>query len=591
MNRSFLPSHRVIRPGLLLAGLLVWLPLAVGQAENPAPAPHAPVDQPPPDQPGKPYIITLDGMVNEVMHDRLIRQTDMAQSEGASVIVLEMDTWGGMVGPALEMCDVIKNIQTPIIAWVHPKAISAGAMISVACDRIIVAERARLGDCAPIAGSGQAMAPTEREKIETVIREEFRDSARRNGYALTLSTAMVTLGPAVYQIRHRQTGQVRYVFRDQLRGYGLDEPDDAQLPAAVQPKEDDEQFDQPDQPGQNVIEQLQKALQPEDQPDDQADDADDDAEPAAPAQAPEQMPFDPGQWTLERRVLAENQLLTMSQDEAIDLGFARQIVRDDGELAAYLGVQAADMVRLEANWSEKMVSWLTSPFVRGILTIVLLMALYSEMSAPGLGFAGIVAIVAGVILLGAPYLAGLAEAWEIILVGVGIALLAVEIFVIPGFGVAGIAGLACMFIGLLLTFVEAEPGDGWVPALPGTWDALGEGMITILVASVLAMIGISFLSRYFGTIPLLNRIILTDAQASAASGGGAGTSAGAGGWGQSVNLEPGDTGVALGDLRPIGRAEINGQTHDVITAGGWIEDGSAIRVARIAGSRVEVEEA
>jgi membrane-bound serine protease (ClpP class) len=99
----------------------------------------------------------------------------------------------------------------------------------------------------------------------------------------------------------------------------------------------------------------------------------------------------------------------------------------------------AELLRQQPNWSEDLVAWLTSPFVRGILSIILLMALYSEMQAPGLGLAGGVALLAAAILFGAPYLTGLAEAWEIIIVVVGLALLAVEIFFIPGFGVAGIS--------------------------------------------------------------------------------------------------------------------------------------------------------
>jgi membrane-bound serine protease (ClpP class) len=582
---------------VLAAGLLAWS-FSTRTVAQDAP-PQVPLE---PAQPGmpealeqppaqaKPYIITLDGMVNEVMQERLQRQIKQAQDGGATVIILEMDTWGGLVGAALEMCDIIKNTKTPIIAWVNPKAISAGAMISVACNEIIVAERGRIGDCAPIAGGGQQLKATEREKIETVIREEFRDSARRNGYSLTLSTAMVTLGPAVYQLRHNDNGLVRYVYEDQLAGYGVDKPNADELPAAIQPKKQEdlpEELRQPEQPGQGVLEELAKrAGAQQDKPKEEPVEEDD-----GPIAAPEaEQPFDPGRWTLERRVLGEKQLLTMSQSEAIDLGFAKQIVRDDVELAKYLGVQPSDMQRLEANWSEQMVSWLTSPFVRGILTLILLMALYSEMQAPGLGFAGLVAIVAGVILMGAPYLAGLAEAWEIVLVALGLGLLAVEIFVLPGFGVAGISGLILMFVGLLLTFIETEPGPGFLPSLPGTWDALGEGVITIMVAGIASIVGISILTRYFGAIPVLNKIILTAEQNPLVVAGGGATSAGVGGVGDTVNASVGDTGTALGDLRPIGRAEFDGQTLEV-TSSGYIEHGATVKITRISGSRIEVEEA
>lgn len=587
MPKSKFSLHplRAVRSGR--AGLWVALALALTQpvdlaAQNPAdpaPAPAPAVV--------KPYVITLDGMVNEVMQDRLERQATQAISEGATIIVLEMDTWGGAVGPALEMCDVVKNLSVPTIAWVNPKAISAGAMISVACNQIVASERGRIGDCAPIRGDGQDLAATEREKIETVIREEFRDSARRNGYSLTLSTAMVTLGPAVYQIRHQDTGRVRYIFETDLAAWGLDQPDVDQMPAAIAPKEPLEI----DQPQPQVPDEIRRMLQPGAVPEDQPED---DAEqpavaPAAPAQEPGELPFDVGRWTIERRVLAENQLLTMSQDEAIDLGFVRQIVRDDTELAAYLKADGRDLRRLEANWSEKMVGWLTSPFVQGILTIVLLMALYSEMQSPGLGLPGAIALGAAVLLMGAPYLAGLAEAWEIIIVFVGFILLAVEIFVLPGFGIAGISGLCLIFMGMVLTFVPNEPGPGFLPSLPGTWDAIGQGMMTILISGVISIFGMSLLARHFGKIPILNRIILTAQQTALATPGGS-TSAGVGGAGGDVDVHPGDTGTTLSELRPIGRAQIKDQTHDVVSTAGWIAAGTAIRVVAVRGSRIEVQE-
>ena len=573
------------------AGLLAFaLPVPTAAQDPPAPD-FAPDPLAPQALVVKPYIIILDGMVNEVMQDRLDRQTEHAIANGATVIVLQMDTWGGMVGPALEMCDVIKNLPVPTIAWVNPKAISAGAMISVACDQIIATERGRLGDCAPIRGDGKALAKTEREKIETVIREEFRDSARRNGYSLTLSTAMVTLGPAVYQIRHTETGEVRYVFEPELIAYGLRIPKKGEMPAAIKQKAPVEV----EQPDQQVPEELRRMFQPgggggANEPKDEKPEAEPAGDPAAPAQDVHQLPFDPGKWKIDRRVLAENQLLTMSQDEAVDLGFVRQIVRNDRELAKYLNADQSDMARLDANWSEKMVGWLTSPFVRGILTIVLLMALYSEMQAPGLGLAGAVALGAAVILLGAPYLAGLAQAWEIIIVFVGFVLLAVEIFVIPGFGVAGISGLIMIFLGLVLTFVPNEPGPGFLPSLPGTWSAISDGLFTMLVAGVLSLVGMAILTRYFGKIPVLNRIILTAEQASLATAGGE-TSAGVGGAGDEVDVHAGDRGAATSQLRPIGRADINNQTFDVVTTGKWIDRGTPIKVVAVRGNRIEVEEA
>lgn len=526
---------------------------------------------------GPVYIISLHGMVNDVMRNRLKRQTDEAVRSGASAIVLRMDTWGGIATSALEMSDQIKTIDVPVIAWVRPKAISAGAMISLACDRIIVADRARIGDCMPISGSGQPLGQAEREKIETVIREEFRDSGVRNGYPLSLCIAMVTRGPAVYQIEHQTDHTRRYIFATELSGYGL-----TGAQAAASPQREPSPPDAPDTPDppdlQDAIRRMiaPGAPEPKTPSDEPAA-----STPASPDAAALQTPYDPGQWRIVRQILAENQLLTMSQDEAIHLGFAQQRINSESALAQYLGVPADSVTVLEANWSEKLVDFLTSPFVRGILTIVLLMAVYSEMQSPGLGLAAGVAVVAAAILLGAPYLAGLANMWELLIILLGVILLAVEIFITPGFGVLGFAGIALMFLGLLLTFVPSEPGPGFIPQLPGTWYALRDGFLTLLASFLIAMIGMIVLTKYFGSIPILNRLILKDTPIEPPSNdleiiGGKGT------------IHPGDTGHALNDLRPAGRASFGQLSVDVVTDGQWIEAGSPITITTIAGNRVVV---
>ena len=512
-----------LAPGLALASLCL---LAAG-ADETSPAPDAASGEP------IVYIIEIfDSPINDITVRRIERALGEADRFGARVVVFEMDTPGGQVGSALDICEQIIAIPQRKVAWVHPNAFSAGAMISLKFPEIVVSENSRLGDCAVIAVGPQGLQPlpeTERSKLSAPVLTEFRDSARRNGYPEALCEAMVMLSPAVYELRHKRTDQVEYVFTNKLDKYGLTVDEDGD-------------------------------------PDDEANARSD--------------------WTIVKEAWPADKLVTLLTEESLEFGFAKAVVDDDAALLEYLELPGAKIIRFEANWSEQLVAWLTSPFVRGLLTIVLLMGLYSEMQSPGLGLPGAVALAAGALLLGAPYLTGLAEMWEILIILLGIALLAVEVFVLPGFGAAGIAGLVLMFAGLLLTFVPDSGGGGIMPNMPQTWAALGEGALTLLISGAVSFVGILILTRYFGAIPVFNRLILAGETRPIAGG----TSAGVGTGVETPGLNVGDIGHARSDLRPMGRAEFGSHVHDVTTQGGWIASGARVRVVERTGGRIVVEE-
>lgn len=439
-----------------------------------------------------------------------------------------MDTPGGQVSSALDICQLVNGIDVRKVAWVNPQAISAGVMISLKFPEVVMNPSAKMGDCAVILVGPNGLQPlpeTERSKISSPVLAEFRDSANRNGYPEAFCEAMVVLCPAIYRIEHKQTDEVRYVFEDRLGEYNL------------------------------------------------------------PTQADGETVSD---WRLGKKVWPENQLVTFVTEEAIEFGFAHAQVANDTQLLAYLEMPDATIQRFEANWSEKLVAFLTHPALRGLLTIVLLMGLYSEMQSPGLGLPGAVALGAAAILLGAPYLTGLANNVEILVILAGVILLGVEAFVLPGFGVAGVAGLALMTAGLLMTFVPADPSPGVLPGLPATWRAIEQGAVTLVISFIVALIGMFFLTRYFGRIPVLNKLILADAQH--ANLAGPVVSAGVGGTAPvALDISVGASGRAVGDLRPGGDAEIDGRVLDATTRGEWIKRGTPVRVVEVTGARIVVE--
>src|SRR5688500_2157969 len=123
-------------------------------------------------------VISLSGTVDDFNRDALQRRFEKARRLGAGTVILEIDTYGGLVSSALDISRFIKN-QTDLhsIAFVNSKAISAGALIALACDEIIMTPSATLGDCAPIQanpmGGMETMGEAERAKAESPVLADF----------------------------------------------------------------------------------------------------------------------------------------------------------------------------------------------------------------------------------------------------------------------------------------------------------------------------------------------------------------------------------------------------------------------------------
>ena len=163
----------------------------------------------------------------------------------------------------------------------------------------------------------------------------------------------------------------------------------------------------------------------------------------------------------------------------------------------------------------------------------------------------------------------------------GLVLILLEVFVIPGFGVAGVIGVVMLVVGLIASFVPADwPGQSplHIPSSEYAWTAMRNGMLSVSVAMVASIAGMIVLSRYFRRMPYLNRIVLANPTA------------------QEVSLEdwfadlprPGEVGVTIGALRPAGKARFGGKLADVVAESDFIEAGQPIQVSERIGNRVVV---
>ncbi len=276
----------------------------------------------------------------------------------------------------------------------------------------------------------------------------------------------------------------------------------------------------------------------------------------------------------KKTIVAKGELLTMDDVEAVELGFSQKSVNGLEELYTHLGVQNAQVVTIEVSWSESFVR-----FLQPLLPILMLLgigALYTEIKAPGFGFPGI----AGIICLGLvffnQYLVGLADHTELLLLLIGTLLLGVEVFVLPGFGVAGITGMIVIAAGLVLSFQGFVVPD---PSFPWEGRLLMMNLAQVMGAFVLSFLISLFMIRF--VLPQISKVVkgpyldatLAQSHLDVTS---------------DLTLSPGDTGVVITTLRPSGKVMINNQKIDAITHGEFIDPDQKIVVVSVESSRVMV---
>lgn len=580
-----LPADSRSRPRralLALSAISAWLSLvAPGDAQDQTVQPTAVPAHRQADTIG---VLTVEGEVDSVTLFSLERRLARALKEGAEAIVIELDTPGGDMYTTLDICNMIKaDAPANTVAWVHPEAYSAGTIMALACREIVVSPNSTFGDAAPIQapmGVLINMPAAERAKTEATLLEEVIDSARRNHYDENLVKSFVSVGVELWLIEHLTTGERVFVHREEFKTLFGEEPPTQALPVAPPPGVVGR--------GVTPTERRLFGVIPVDEP------GEDQVEPPTPEEIAQQIedaqdrpplrqPLtaeDRGDWKLVGQVIGPDQLLTLKPAEAIYFGLATTTIANDDELKAFFG--ATSLARYDASWSEGLVRFMISWPVRAVLLVVFLLALFIELSAPGLGVFGATAFVAILLLIGAPYLAGMAQWWDILLIVVGVALVLVELFVLPGMGVAGIAGAVCLLVGLIGSFVSSDLGssEGQSQLLTGT--------LTTLTAIFAAGAGMWLISRQMHSMPVLGRMIL-NTEVGERETAAPGLLESMGGVTRDAGVRPGDVGTAETDLKPSGRAMFEGRMYEVTAIGDFVDRGARVRVLAVKPFGFEVE--
>ncbi len=264
-------------------------------------------------------------------------------------------------------------------------------------------------------------------------------------------------------------------------------------------------------------------------------------------------------------VVKKGQLLTLSTGEAVRLKFAKASVADEAELLATIGHPGATVVSTETNWAEGVVRFLTNPLVAPLLLSIGILGLVFEIKTGAFGLGGLLSLVSLSLFFGSSLLLGLAGWEEVLLLGLGLIALGVEVFLIPGFGAAGILGILAILASMVLAMMGGYPTSGDIAQ---ALSVLGASLF-ITTAVIYAWL------RHLPNSGRFSGLLLQ----------GAGTrEAGFTSAPSRPELVGGD-GTAISDLRPSGTARIGDERVDVITEGEYVPQGSRVQVVQSDGYR------
>lgn len=281
---------------------------------------------------------------------------------------------------------------------------------------------------------------------------------------------------------------------------------------------------------------------------------------------------------VDERVVVEGlvdstRLITLTSMEALEYAIADTILSSFDEVLEVFDLGEADIIELDSNWAEDVIRFINNPIVTSLLIMIGLVGLFTEVKTPGWGLPGTAAVIALTIFFGANYILELASFIEIILFIAGVALLIVEIFVTPGFGVFGIAGIIMMVAGLFLGLIADFPII--------SWNDISQALIQLASSFIATGVLVYILTRTLPKTSIWNRLILASNIESTS-----GYTSSEPDFGHLISNE----GITLTDLRPSGTVKINEKRYDVVTMGEFIQKGRRVRVTKVEGSKVVVEE-
>ena len=262
-------------------------------------------------------------------------------------------------------------------------------------------------------------------------------------------------------------------------------------------------------------------------------------------------------------IIEKDKILTLNAEQAIKLNIADNIVLNNEEVLNFLNLRDAKIVHIYPNWAENISRFVTNPVVSSLLLSIGFLGLIIEFWTLGWGIAGSIGIISLSLFFGGHIIVGLAGFETIILFVIGLLLLLAEIFFIPGFGLAGISGIAAILASIFLTFGN-----------------IIQATYSILIALGISVIGFFLLIKYIPSTRTWRKFVLSTEQKKEL-GYTVGT--------KDLKRLIGGKGISITPLRPSGIVEVNGKKLDALTRGEYVDSNTKIKIISVEGNKIVVE--
>lgn len=410
------------------------------------------------------YLADIDGEIDLGLAPYITRVVREAEKNNASAIIFKINTFGGRVDAATQIKDAILSSKILTIGFINNRAISAGALIALSCNKIVMVPGSSIGAATVVDQSGEKVG----EKYQSYMRSEMRSTAERNGRRTDIAEGMV-----------------------------------------------DERV---------VIEGLTDSTH----------------------------------------------LITLTSEEAYKYKIADSLITDYRNVLTAFNLKNAEIVQVSSNWAEEVVRFLNNPIISSILIMIGFFGLMAEIKTPGWGLPGTAGLIALILFFGSSYILQLASMLEILLFVLGLVLLLAEIFIIPGFGVTGVSGIALILVSIFLALLGSDPFLDM--------KTVSMAIIQLSVSLVAALTGIFLLAKFLPKSTAFSRLVLAETQTA---------DKGFVSFPSDTNLI-GKTGIAYTTLRPGGTALIDDRKVDVVADSEYIEKDKKIKVIRVEGIKVVV---
>ena len=267
--------------------------------------------------------------------------------------------------------------------------------------------------------------------------------------------------------------------------------------------------------------------------------------------------------------------VSLTGAQAVACGYADGIATNINDVLADLNMAGMPVCYYQSTLADDIMGFLANAGIRAVLVMLILAGIYMEMHTPGLGFAAAVASVAAFLYFLPIFITGTIPAWVILCLIAGVILIALEIFVIPGFGFCGVSGI----IAVVAACVGAATANDTVTGFD--LSAVGQALIVVGIGSILAIILIWYLTSSKGPkFVRRHSELMTELKTSEGFIG--------------VDMAPskyiGCTGTSVTVLRPAGKAEINGEILDAVSTGKFIPAGHPVKVVKYENAQIYVTE-